>query len=176
MPILKRWCQKYLFQKNASRSIMPVWWINSELLNLPFRALHRMAPTTFSLHNSHCHPECCQPSGLWSTSLKQVGAKSQPHPCLESSCSLEVLGSLMPLVLSEHPELFIALLLPLKESSSISWHDCTSLVLTIACATGLCSVYLPDHTEHSSREGTVSSFLYAPAICRAYLFGCPGVW
>lgn len=39
------------------------------------------------LHISHRHPKCCPSSDPLPTSLKQVSAKSQPHPCLECSYS-----------------------------------------------------------------------------------------
>ena len=117
---------------------------------------------------------CVSLPTLWPlpTSLKQVGAKSQPCPCLEGSCSHPGLPEAVKSSLGTQSHL---LLLP-NESPSISCRDCTSSALTLGCATGFCFFHLPGHTEHSARESAVSLSLHTLfGLVQAWLLAYPGV-
>lgn len=73
-----------------------------------------------------------------------------------------------------HPESFIAP--PEWNSQHFSkWLHFLGPYHWLFCSVIFCLFDLPSHAEHSSKARAVSSLLYAVALCKACVFGCPGV-
>ena len=109
---------------------------------------------------------CVSLPTLWHlpTSLKQVGAKSQPCPCLEGSHSHPGLPEAVKSSLGTQSHL----LLLLNESPSISCRDCTFSALTLGCATGFSVSFTSLATLNILQGRALCLFpcTHSPASCK----------
>ena len=148
--------------KSASGPVMPSWWIKSELLNLPSRALHSVAPTPLSLRVSRCQPS------VLAHILKAGGCQAPASPLPA------VLAFLRLLVLSEHPESFFC----------SSWMNLSAFLDVIALPRLLpwavlqcCFLFVSSPWPHWAffKGKSCVFFLACTGLVQARLFGCPGV-
>ena len=118
---------------------------------------------------------CVSLPTLWPlpTSLKQVGAKSQPCPCLEGSHSHPGLPEAVKSSLGTQSHL----LLLLNESPSISCRDCTFSALTLGCATGFSVSFTSLATLNILQGRALCLFpcTHSPASCSCWKEGKNGV-